>query len=51
MLTAIFSAVWMIIGLVLDVVTMPFRLVAALLSGVEFEFRRFGRRRSVGAAR
>jgi hypothetical protein len=43
MIGAIFSAIAMVLGTVLDVVTLPFRLVFALLSGAEFEFRRFGR--------
>lgn len=43
MIAAIFSAIRMILGLLLDIVTLPFRLVFALLGGVEFEFRRFSR--------
>ncbi len=43
MIEAIFNAIRMIIGLVLDIVTLPFRLVFALLGGAEFEFRRFSR--------
>ena len=43
MIAAIFDAIRMIIGLVLDIVTLPFRLVFALLGGAEFEFRRFSR--------
>lgn len=49
MLAAIFDAIWIVIGFVLDVVTLPFRIIIALLSGAEFEFRHFGRRR--GGAR
>jgi hypothetical protein len=41
MIAAIFAAIRMIIGLALDIVTLPFRLIFALLSGAEFEFRRF----------
>jgi hypothetical protein len=33
----------MVLGLALDIVTLPFRLLFALLGGVEFEFRRFSR--------
>lgn len=43
MIAAIFSAIRMILGLILDIITLPFRLVFALLGGVEFEFRRFSR--------
>lgn len=43
MIGAIFSAILMIIGLILDIVTLPFRIVFALLGGAEFEFRRFSR--------
>ncbi len=43
MIAAIFAAIRMVIGVVLDIVTLPFRLIFALLSGAEFEFRRFGR--------
>jgi hypothetical protein len=43
MIAAIFSAIRMILGLILDIVTLPFRLVFALLGGAEFEFRRFSR--------
>lgn len=44
-LSAILGVIWMVLGLVLDIVTLPFRIVFALLSGAEWEFRRFGRRR------
>ncbi len=43
MISAIFAAIRMIIGVVLDIITLPFRLVFALLGGAEFEFRRFSR--------
>ena len=33
----------MILGLILDIITLPFRLVFAPLGGLEFEFRRFSR--------
>jgi hypothetical protein len=45
MLSAIFAAIAMVLGLILDVITLPFRLVFALLRGAEFEFRRFSRPR------
>jgi hypothetical protein len=41
MISAIFSAIRMVIGTVLDIITLPFRLIFALLGGAEFEFRRF----------
>lgn len=43
MIGAIFSVILMVLGLILDIVTLPFRVVFALLGGVEFEFRRFSR--------
>jgi hypothetical protein len=43
MISAIFGAIRMILGLVLDIVTLPFRILFALLGGAEFEFRRFSR--------
>ena len=43
MISAIFSAIMMMLGLILDIVTLPFRILFALLSGAEFEFRRFSR--------
>ena len=43
MLSAIFGAIRMIVGLILDIITLPFRIVLALLGGAEFEFRRFSR--------
>jgi hypothetical protein len=41
MISAIFAAIGMVIGLILDIVTLPFRLLFALLGGAEFTFRRF----------
>jgi hypothetical protein len=46
MISAIFDAILMVLGLILDIITLPFRLVAALLGGAEFEFQRFSHRRS-----
>lgn len=46
MISAIFDAILMVLGLILDIITLPFRLVAALLGGAKFEFQRFSRRRS-----
>lgn len=43
MISAIFSAIMMVLGLILDIVTLPFRIVFALLGGAEFELRRFSR--------
>lgn len=43
MISAILRAIGMVLGLVLDIVTLPFRLLFALLGGAEFEFRRFSR--------
>ena len=40
MISAILSAIGMVIGVMLDIITLPFRLVLALLGGAEFEFRR-----------
>ena len=45
MLSAIFSIIAMVLGLILDIITLPFRIVLALLRGAEFEFRRFSRPR------
>lgn len=50
MLTAIREVLWMVLGLILDIVTLPFRIVAALLFGAELEFRHFGRRRGTSRA-
>ncbi|HEY1712884.1 MAG TPA: hypothetical protein VGG07_08270 [Solirubrobacteraceae bacterium] len=44
MLSAILDAIMMILGLILDIITLPVRIVIALLGGAEFEFRRFSRR-------
>lgn len=44
MLSAIAGAIMMILGLILDIITLPFRLLLALLGGAEFEFQRFSRR-------
>lgn len=35
----------MILGLILDIITLPFRIVFALLRGAKFEFRQFSRLR------
>lgn len=43
MLSAIANALMMILGLILDIITLPFRIIIALLGGAEFEFRRFSR--------
>jgi len=43
MLAAVFGVIRMILGLILDIVTLPFRIIFALLGGTEFEFRRFSR--------
>jgi hypothetical protein len=43
MIGAIFSVISMVLGLILDIVTLPFRVAFALLAGAEFEFRRFSR--------
>ncbi|HEX5194672.1 MAG TPA: hypothetical protein VFW09_17890 [Solirubrobacteraceae bacterium] len=43
MISAIFRAIMMVLGLVLDIITLPFRILFALLGGAEFEFRRFSR--------
>ena len=45
MLSAIITAITMVLGLVLDIVTLPFRIVLALLGGAEFECRRFSAHR------
>jgi hypothetical protein len=41
MISAIFAAIGMVIGVILDIITLPFRLIIALLGGAEFTFRRF----------
>jgi hypothetical protein len=45
MLSAIFGVIVVILGLILDIITLPFRIVFAVLRGAEFEFRRFSRPR------
>lgn len=45
MIGAIIGAIVMILGLILDIITLPVRIVIALLGGAEFEFRKFGKRR------
>lgn len=45
MIAAIFGVIGMVLGLVIDLITLPFRAIAALLGGTEFEARRFSRRR------
>lgn len=51
MFAAIFSVIAMVLGLVLDIVTLPFRVLFAILGGAEFEFRRFSRPRSRASGR
>jgi hypothetical protein len=46
MLSAILNAIMMILGLILDIITLPVRIVIALPGGAEFEFQRFSRRRN-----
>jgi hypothetical protein len=46
MLSAILKILQMVLGLILDIVTLPFRALFALLGGAEVEFRRFSRRSS-----
>jgi len=43
MISAILNVIRMVLGLILDIVTLPFRILFALLGGAEFEFRRFSR--------
>lgn len=43
MISAIFRAIMMVFGLILDIITLPFRILFALLGGAEFELRRFSR--------
>lgn len=45
MISAIIGVIVMVLGLILDIITLPFRIVLALLRGADFEFRRFSRRR------
>lgn len=46
MISAILGAIGMVLRLIVDIITLPFRIVFALLGGAEWEFRRFSRRRS-----
>ena len=41
MITSIIDVLMMVLGLILDIVTLPFRALFALLGGAKFEFRRF----------
>ena len=43
MVNAILNVLRMTLGLLLDIVTLPFRALFALLGGAEFEFQRFSR--------
>jgi hypothetical protein len=43
MFSAVVDAIVMILGLILDIITLPFRIAFALLGGAKFEFRRFSR--------
>lgn len=43
MIGAILKVILMVLGLALDIVTLPIRAVLALLGGVEFELRQFSR--------
>jgi hypothetical protein len=45
MFSAVVDAIVMILGLVLDIITLPFRVAFALLGGAKFEFRQFSRTR------
>lgn len=47
MIAAIIGVIVMVLGLILDIITLPFRIVLALLRGADFEFRRFSRRRRI----
>lgn len=38
MISAIFDAIMMVLGLILDIVTLPFRIVFARLGGADLEF-------------
>lgn len=51
MLNAIVNVLQMIVGLILDIVTLPFRAVLALLGGAKFEFRKFGKSGGGGSRR
>ncbi len=46
MIGAIFDVIRMVLGLILDIITLPFRALFALLGGAEFEFQRFSRSRN-----
>lgn len=48
MIQAILNVVRMILGLILDIITLPFRLLFALIGGAEFEFQRFSKSSSGG---
>jgi hypothetical protein len=43
MFSALIDTVAMILGLILDIITLPFRIAFALLGGAKFEFRQFSR--------
>jgi hypothetical protein len=45
MISAIFGVIRMVLTLVVDIITLPFRILFALLGGADWEFRRFSRRR------
>ncbi|MGI8411754.1 MAG: LPFR motif small protein [Solirubrobacteraceae bacterium] len=47
MFAAVINVITMVLGLILDIVTLPFRIILSLLGGAEFEFRRFSRPREV----
>ena len=42
MISAILNVLRMILGTILDIITLPFRALFALIGGAEFEARRFG---------
>lgn len=46
MISAILGAIAMVIGPTLDLTTLPFQILFALIGGTRFEFRRFSRRRT-----
>jgi hypothetical protein len=48
MIEAILNVLRMIVGLILDIVTLPFRAVLALIGGAEFEFQKFSKSSSGG---
>ncbi len=43
MLSSVVSVLRMLVGLIIDIITLPFRAAVALLGGAAFEFRRFSR--------